>query len=82
MQPFFDSHPSQAIHPGYGFLSENPKFADLVESAGLAFIGPSSAPMRAMGDKINSKLIAKQVIRQAGALGSLPHSFADLIRPE
>lgn len=51
----------QAIHPGYGFLSENPKFADLVEASGLRFIGPSSGPMLAMGDKINSKIIAKNV---------------------
>jgi acetyl/propionyl-CoA carboxylase alpha subunit len=32
---------NQGIHPGYGFLSENPKFADMVEAAGIAFIGPS-----------------------------------------
>jgi propionyl-CoA carboxylase alpha chain len=51
---------AQAIHPGYGFLSENPKFADSVETAGLVFVGPSSAPMLAMGDKINSKRIAKE----------------------
>ena len=51
----------QAIHPGYGFLSENPKFVDMVEAAGLKFIGPSSGPMLAMGDKINSKIIAKKV---------------------
>jgi len=50
---------AQGIHPGYGFLSENAKFADLVEASGIAFIGPSSAPMNAMGDKINSKKIAK-----------------------
>jgi propionyl-CoA carboxylase alpha chain len=51
---------AQGIHPGYGFLSENAKFVDMVEAAGIAFIGPSSAPMNAMGDKINSKKIAKQ----------------------
>jgi len=51
---------AQAIHPGYGFLSENGKFVDEVEAAGIAFIGPSSYPMHAMGDKINSKLIAKE----------------------
>lgn len=51
---------AQAIHPGYGFLSENAKFVDLVESSGIAFIGPSSGPMRDMGDKINSKRIAKE----------------------
>ena len=50
---------AQGIHPGYGFLSENAKFVDMVEAAGIAFIGPSSAPMNSMGDKINSKIIAK-----------------------
>jgi len=50
---------AQGIHPGYGFLSENARFVDMVEGAGIAFIGPSSGPMNAMGDKINSKKIAK-----------------------
>lgn len=50
---------AQGIHPGYGFLSENSKFVDMVEAAGIAFIGPSSGPMNSMGDKINSKKIAK-----------------------
>lgn len=50
----------QAIHPGYGFLSENAKFVDMVEAAGVKFIGPSSSPMNMMGDKINSKKIAKE----------------------
>jgi propionyl-CoA carboxylase alpha chain len=50
---------AQAIHPGYGFLSENPEFVDLVESNGIAFIGPSSAPMHCMGNKIDSKRVAK-----------------------
>lgn len=50
---------AEAIHPGYGFLSENAKFVDMVEAAGIVFIGPSSAPMNAMGDKINSKKVAK-----------------------
>ena len=50
---------AEAIHPGYGFLSENPTFADSVEAAGLTLVGPSSASMLAMGDKINSKRIAK-----------------------
>ena len=49
----------KAIHPGYGFLSENAKFVDMVEKAGIVFIGPSSAPMNSMGDKINSKKVAK-----------------------
>ena len=47
-----------AIHPGYGFLSENPDFVDACEQAGIAFIGPSKASMSAMGDKLSSKKIA------------------------
>lgn len=49
---------ADAIHPGYGFLSENASFVDAVEASGLVFIGPSAESMRKMGDKINSKHIA------------------------
>ena len=49
---------AQAIHPGYGFLSENSKFVELVEKNGLTFIGPSGSSMDAMGDKIHSKKVA------------------------
>ena len=49
----------QGIHPGYGFLSENSKFVDMVEQAGIAFIGPNGSAMNDMGDKIHSKHIAK-----------------------
>ena len=46
---------ADAIHPGYGFLSENARFADACEAAGIAFIGPPASAMRAMGDKVSSR---------------------------
>jgi acetyl-CoA carboxylase biotin carboxylase subunit len=46
---------ADAIHPGYGFLSENAGFAEMVEAHGLTFIGPSAAHIRMMGDKITAK---------------------------
>ena len=49
---------ADAIHPGYGFLSENPEFVDACEQNGITFIGPSSEIMNKMGDKISSKKIA------------------------
>src|SRR5512140_611636 len=49
---------AQAIHPGYGFLSENEDFARRVEEEGLVFIGPKHASIAAMGDKIASKKLA------------------------
>ncbi len=50
---------AEAIHPGYGFLSENANFAEAVEAAGLTFIGPPAAAIRAMGDKAESKRTMK-----------------------
>jgi acetyl-CoA carboxylase biotin carboxylase subunit len=72
---------AQAIHPGYGFLSENADFAERVETAGLTFIGPTSASIRMMGDKI----AAKRAMRDAGVPcvpgpdGALPDD-PDLLR--
>jgi propionyl-CoA carboxylase alpha chain len=49
---------AEAVHPGYGFLSENPKFAEALEKANIAFIGPPVKAIEAMGDKITSKKLA------------------------
>ncbi|MTH63420.1 acetyl-CoA carboxylase biotin carboxylase subunit [Paracoccus shanxieyensis] len=51
---------AQAVHPGYGFLSENRKFAEALEREGVVFIGPPSGAIEAMGDKITSKKIAQE----------------------
>lgn len=66
-----------AIHPGYGFLSENADFAERVEQSGFAFIGPSAESIRLMGDKVS----AKQAMRKAkvptvpGSDGALPTDY-------
>jgi propionyl-CoA carboxylase alpha chain len=49
---------AEAIHPGYGFLSENPAFARALEQAGIVFVGPNIRAIEAMGDKIESKKLA------------------------
>ena len=51
---------AEAIHPGYGFLSENAQFAEIVSKHGVKFIGPSSDLIRKMGDKIEARKIAKE----------------------
>jgi propionyl-CoA carboxylase alpha chain len=51
---------AQAVHPGYGFLSENMNFAAALEKAGVVFVGPPSPAIEAMGDKITSKKIAQE----------------------
>src|SRR3954470_20069830 len=56
-------HGTEAIHPGYGFLSENADFAAACEDAGIVFIGPSAASMRIMG----SKTAARRTAMAAGA---------------
>jgi acetyl-CoA carboxylase, biotin carboxylase subunit len=50
-----------AVHPGYGFLSENSKFSKALEAAGITFIGPNTEAIRLMGDKATSKTLAKKV---------------------
>ena len=51
---------SEAVHPGYGFLSENANFAKILEENKIKFIGPSSKLIKMMGDKIQAKKIAKE----------------------
>ncbi|MBU8543045.1 MULTISPECIES: acetyl-CoA carboxylase biotin carboxylase subunit [Roseomonadaceae] len=72
---------AEAIHPGYGFLSENANFAEMVEAHGLAFIGPTAAHIRMMGDKIAAKdamrsLGVPLVPGSLGALDSLEEARA------
>jgi acetyl-CoA carboxylase biotin carboxylase subunit len=52
---------ADAIHPGYGFLSENARFAEILEEHGITFIGPTSEHIRLMGDKIEAKATAKRL---------------------
>lgn len=52
---------ADAIHPGYGFLSENAKFAEILEAHSITFIGPTASHIRIMGDKIEAKRTAKRL---------------------
>ncbi|MDY3745184.1 MAG: pyruvate carboxylase [Lachnospiraceae bacterium] len=65
-----------AIHPGYGFLSENPDFVNACERNGIVFIGPSSSIMNAMGDKISSKKIA--IDAQVPIIPGVDHAIKDI----
>jgi acetyl-CoA carboxylase, biotin carboxylase subunit len=67
---------AQAIHPGYGFLSENADFAERVENSGFVFIGPKAENIRMMGDKIQAKLAMKKVGIPCvpGSEGELPEN--------
>ena len=58
---------AEAIHPGYGFLSENPEFVEAVEAAGLIFVGPSAHAIRAMGLKDKAKAPDGKGRRAGGA---------------
>ena len=65
-----------AIHPGYGFLSENPEFADACAKAGIAFIGPKGAVMRTLGNKVAAREVAiKAGVPVVPATGALPNDI-------
>ncbi|NJM42935.1 MAG: acetyl-CoA carboxylase biotin carboxylase subunit [Brachymonas sp.] len=71
---------AEAIHPGYGFLSENADFADRVEQSGFKFIGPTGDSIRMMGDKVSAKqaMIRAGVPCVPGSEGALPDDAASI----
>lgn len=73
---------AEAIHPGYGFLSENADFAERVEQSGFQFIGPTAASIRIMGDKVSAKqaMIRAGVPCVPGSEGELPDDPVQLRR--
>lgn len=72
---------AQAIHPGYGFLSENADFAERVEKSGFVFIGPRSESIRVMGDKVTAKkaMIKAGIPCVPGSDGALPDDPQEII---
>jgi acetyl-CoA carboxylase, biotin carboxylase subunit len=73
---------AEAIHPGYGFLSENADFAERVEKSGFVFIGPRPESIRLMGDKVSAKqaMIAAGVPCVPGSEGALPEDPREIVK--
>ncbi len=73
---------SEAIHPGYGFLSENADFAERVEKSGFTFIGPRAETIRLMGDKVSAKdaMKAAGVPCVPGSDGALPEDSKEIVK--
>ncbi|MEP3524138.1 MAG: pyruvate carboxylase [Hyphomicrobiales bacterium] len=70
---------ADAIHPGYGLLSESPEFVDACEEAGLTFIGPKAATMRSLGNKVSARNLAEKVgVPVVPATKPLPDDFAEI----
>src|SRR6187551_329035 len=73
---------AEAIHPGYGFLSENADFAERVEKSGFVFIGPKAETIRLMGDKVSAKVAMRKagIPCVPGSEGALPDAPEEIVK--